>query len=246
LSCPTWIGRGIAGYLWIAKFPSRADRRDSGAWEFVLAELARKAGIEVADTALLTLGERGRTFVTRRFDRTGAGRRLFASAMTMTGKVDGEPAGYPDLARAVSDHVAHGAVRADLEQLFRRLVFNLLAGNRDDHLRNHGFLRLREGWRLAPAFDLNPADPNPAREMREHSLAIDGTVTAPNLGAAFATRGLYGLSERRSREIVGEVAMAVSGWRDVARSQGISEAEQEAVGAVFMPLPAEFRVSGVG
>lgn len=233
--------RGVAGDLWIAKFPSRTDRRDSGAWEFVFAELAREGGIEVADTALLSLGERGRTFVTRRFDRTESGRRLFASAMTMTGRVDGDPAGYPDLAQAVSDHVAHTAVRDDLEQLFRRLVFNILAGNRDDHLRNHGFLRLREGWRLAPAYDLNPA-----REMREHSLAIDGTITAPSLTAAFATHRLYGLSEPRSREIVGEVARAVSRWPDVARSQGISDTEQATIGAVFMPLPPEFEVNRDG
>lgn len=227
--------RGVAGDLWIAKFPSRTDRRDSGAWEFVFAKLARDAGIDVADTALLTLGERGRTFVTRRFDRAEAGRRLFASALTMSGKRDGEPAGYPDLAKAVSDHVVHTAVRDDLGQLFRRLMFNILAGNRDDHLRNHGFLRLGEGWRLAPAYDLNPA-----REMREHSLAIDGTITAPSVTAAFATHRLYGLSEPRAREIICEVARAVSSWPDIARSQGISEPEQATVGAVFMPLPPEF------
>jgi serine/threonine-protein kinase HipA len=227
--------RGVDGDLWIAKFPSRTDRRDSGAWEEVFARLAREAGIQVADTALLTLGERGRTFVTRRFDRTDTGRRLFASAMTMTGKRDGELAGYPDLARAVSDHVAHAALRHDLEQLFRRLVFNILAGNRDDHLRNHGFLRLKEGWRLAPAYDLNPS-----REMREHSLAVDGISTAPSLTAAFGTHRLYGLSEPRAREVVLEVARAVSRWRDVARSQGISESERETVGAGFLPLPPEF------
>ena len=182
--------RGVDGDLWIAKFPSRTDRRDSGAWELVVARLARNAGIDVADTDLLTLGGGGRTFVTRRFDLTAEGRRPFASAMTMTGKRDGEPAGYPDLAQAVADHVAHNAVREDLEQLFRRLVFNILAGNRDDHLRNHGFVRLPEGWRLAPAYDLNPA-----REMAQHSLAIDGRTTTPSLTAALATRGCTSFSE---------------------------------------------------
>lgn len=149
-------------------------------------------------------------------------------------KRDGDPAGYPDHPRAISDHVAHGAVRADLEQLFRRLLFNVLAGNRDDHLRNHGFLRLREGWRLAPAFDLNPA-----RELREHALAVDGTTTAPNLPAAFATHRLYGLSEARGREIAREVDRAVSRWPDVARAHGISATEQATVGAVIMSLPTE-------
>lgn len=231
--------RGVDSDLWIAKFPSRTDRRDSGAWEEVFSQLARDAGIHVADSELLTLGDRGRTFATRRFDRTEAGRRLFASAMTMTGKRDGEPAGYPDLARAVADHVAPAAVREDLEQLFRRLAFNVLAGNRDDHLRNHGFLRLPEGWRLAPAYDLNPA-----REMREHSLTIDGTITAPSYAAALATHRLYGLSESRAREIVREVASAVSRWPAVADSAGISRLEQSTVGAVFMSLPPEFDRSG--
>ena len=224
----------VEGYLWIAKFPSRTDRLDSGAWEEVYARLARAAGIEVAETSLMRVGMHGHTCATRRFDRTEAGRRLYASAMTMTGKDDGEPAGYPDLAKAVADVVAHTAVRDDLEQLFRRLIFNVLAGNRDDHLRNHGFLRCPEGWRLAPAFDMNPA-----RENREHSLAIDGTTTEPSLPAALETHRLYGLSEGRAREIVREVAAAVSGWISVADSVGISRTEQETVGTVLQALPFE-------
>jgi serine/threonine-protein kinase HipA len=225
--------RGVEGDVWIAKFPSKTDRRDSGAWEEVYAQIARAAGIEVADTSLLRLGTHGQTFATRRFDRTQAGRRLFASAMTITGKEDGEPASYPDLAKAVTDVVAATAVRKDLEQLFRRLVFNVLAGNRDDHLRNHGFLRYSEGWRLAPAFDMNPA-----REMREHSLAIDGATTEPSLPAAMETHGLYGLSEERAREIVRQVGAAVSRWTSVADSVGISKTEQETVGTVLQQLPS--------
>jgi len=230
--------RGLDGDLWIAKFPSRTDRQDSAAWEEVYARLARAAGIEVAETSLLRLGPHGRTFATRRFDRTDVGRRLYASGMTMTGKQDGEPvgyaAGYPDLAKAVTDVVAHAAVREDLEQLFRRLVFNILAGNRDDHLRNHGFLRRPEGWRLAPAFDMNPA-----RQRREHSLAIDGSTTEPNLAAAIGTHRLYGLAEDEVSEIVGQVGRAVSTWASVADSVGIASVEQETVGAVFQTLPAE-------
>lgn len=231
--------RGVDHDLWIAKFPSRTDRRDSGAWEEVFAQLAREARIDVADSELLALGDSGRTFATRRFDRTEAGRRLFASAVTMTGKGDREPAGYPDLAMAIADHVAPAAVREDLEQLFRRLAFNVLAGNRDDHLRNHGFLRLPEGWRLAPAYDLNPA-----REMREHSLTLDGTITAPSLPAAIGIHRLFGLSDTGAREIVHEVASAVSKWPAVADSVGISRSEQATVGAVFMSLSPDFEQSG--
>ncbi len=231
--------RGADGDLWIAKFPSRTDRRDSGAWEEVYARLARAAGIDVSETSLLTLGGHGHTFATRRFDRVAANRRLFASAMTMAGKHDGEPAGYPDLAKAVTDVVAPAAVREDLEQLFRRLLFNVLAGNRDDHLRNHGFLRRPEGWRLAPAFDLNPA-----REMREHSLALDGRTTEPSLPAALATHGLYGLSSERGLEIVREVARVLAAWPSVADSVGISRLEQETVGAVIQASSAELVFGG--
>jgi serine/threonine-protein kinase HipA len=226
--------RSVEGDLWIAKFPSRTDRRDSGAWEEVYARLARASGIEVAETRLLTLGGHGRTFAARRFDRTDRARVLFASAMTMAGKQDGETAGYPDLAKAITDVVAPAAVREDLEQLFRRLIFNVLAGNRDDHLRNHGFLRRPGGWRLAPAFDLNPA-----REMREHSLAIDGMTTESSLPAALATHRLYGLSDGRAREIVREVGRALGSWPSVAASVGISKVEQETVGVVFQTLSAE-------
>jgi serine/threonine-protein kinase HipA len=190
----------------------------------VYARLARASGIDVAETRLLTLGGRGRTFATRRFDRRGQARVLFATAMTMAGKRDGETAGYPDIAKAITEVVAPGAVREDLEQLFRRLIFNVLAGNRDDHLRNHGFVRRAAGWRLAPAFDLNPA-----REMREHSLTIDGTITEPSLPVALATHRLYGLSDGRAREIVRKVDGALEIWPSVAESVGISKFEPSGV-----------------
>lgn len=226
--------RAVEGDLWIAKFPSRTDRRDSGAWEEVYARLARASGVDVAETRLLTLGGHGRTFATRRFDRTAQARVLFASAMTMAGKQDGQTAGYPDIAKAITEVVAPDAVREDLEQLFRRLIFNVLAGNRDDHLRNHGFLRRAAGWRLAPAFDLNPA-----REMREHSLAIDGTITEPSLPVALATHRLYGLSDGRAREIAEDVRRALISWRSVADSVAITKVEQDTVGVVLQTQPAE-------
>lgn len=227
--------------LWIAKFPSRTDRQDSGGWEYLYARLARAAGIEVSDARLLTLGGRGRTFVTRRFDRDPDGRRLFASAMTMTGKEDGEPAGYPDIAQAIRMHGAPAFVRDDLEQLFRRLIFNIVAGNRDDHLRNHGFLRTSAGWRLAPAFDMNPA-----REQREHAIAVDGSTIAPDLRATLATHRLYGLPEDRAVTIVGEVADALSDWPAVASETGIAESEQAIVGVAFSALASPFEITGRG
>ena len=224
--------RDVDGSLWIAKFPSRGDRQDVGAWEHVYANLARAAGVKVSDTDLLSIGGRARTFITRRFDRTSEGdRRLFASAMTLADMDDGDPAGYADVARAINLHVAPDMVRDDLAQLFRRLLFNVVAGNRDDHLRNHGFLRAPDGWRLAPAFDMNPA-----REAREHSLSLDGRTIAPDIVAALATHRLYGLSEAEALVVLREVTDVATGWRTEATRAGIPAAEQGIVGVAFAAL----------
>ncbi|MBI5488929.1 MAG: type II toxin-antitoxin system HipA family toxin [Deltaproteobacteria bacterium] len=219
------------GSLWIAKFPSNADRRDVAAWEQVYACLARAAGIEVSQTELLAIAGPRRTFATRRFDRTVHGRRLYASALTLTGRADARDADYIDIVQAITDHGAPRHVRDDLAQLYRRMTFNVLAGNRDDHLRNHGFLRHADGWRLAAAFDLNPA-----REMREHSTAVNGTVVGPSAADVLAARSFFGLSDRGARSIIREVAAAVGEWRRIATATGIERAEQQQVAGALAAL----------
>lgn len=219
------------GTLWIAKFPSKTDRRDVAAWEHVYARLAGDAGIEVPPTHLLSITGEQRTFATRRFDRTEHGRRLYASALTMTGSMDTSAADYIDIADAISRHAAPEYVRADLEQFYRRMTFNVLAGNRDDHLRNHGFLRRTEGWRLAPAFDLNPA-----REMREHAIAVNGRTVAPTASDVLEVRALFGLSDAEARSIVREVAAAVSRWREAASATQIGRSEQDQVAVALTAL----------
>jgi serine/threonine-protein kinase HipA len=227
--------RDTDGSLWIAKFPSRDDRRlDIGAWEYVYARLARKAGIEVADHRLIAVNGpgRGRTNLARRFDRDGVGnRRLYTSAMTMTDHRDGESASYPDIAQAISDNVAPGAVKRDLAQLFRRLAFNVVVGNRDDHLRNHGFLRSIDGWRIAPAFDMNPA-----REAHPHSLSLDGRTEAQDPGTVLSTHRLYGLSESEAKQIMSDVVRAARDWELEAEEAGIAENEQRIVSGAFAAL----------
>ena len=216
------------GTLWIAKFPSREDRRDVGRWEYLLITLARSAGITVPDCRALTLSPVGTTVATRRFDRTGPDRRLYASAMTLTGKRDGAEASYLDLALAVADHVDPAAIGDDLEQLFRRLAFNILVGNRDDHLRNHGFLRAVSGWRLAPAFDLNPSPESP-----EHSLAIDERSHGPDVATAIETASFYRLGTDKAARIVREVAAAIGDWREAARSLDLPADEVELMATVI-------------
>jgi len=214
--------------LWIAKFPSRDDRRDVGGWQYLMTVLARDAGIVVPDIDRLTLSPAGTTFAARRFDRVAESRRLFASAMTLTTKRDGEEASYLDLALAVADHVEPAAIEADLEQLFRRLAFNIVGGIRDDHLRNHGFLRGLSGWRLAPAYDLTPTP-----ESNEHSLAIDDRSHVPDVATAIHTSPFYRLSGSRAEAIVREVRAAVSGWRARARQIGLTMDEIELAAGGF-------------
>lgn len=229
--------RGPDGSLWIAKFPSKTDRRDVAAWEYVYARLARAAGIETPETQLLRIAGAQRTFATRRFDRTDRGRRLYASALTLTGGLEASRADYIDIAQAISAHASAAHIRADLEQIYRRMTFNVLAGNRDDHLRNHGFLRHSSGWRLAPAFDLNPA-----REMREHATAVNGKRNRPTASDVLEVCPFFGLSDPSARSIIRDVAGAVAEWRTVASAAGIGRTEQDDVSVATSALDSAGRI----
>lgn len=148
------------GHPWIAKFPSLRDERNMGAWEFLTCCLAIKSGIITALSRIRNFSGEYDTFMTKRFDRTDSGERIhFASSMTMLRKKDGDSGetgvSYLDLADFL---IKNGArVDNDLEQLWRRIIFNISVSNIDDHLRNHGFLLREDGWVLSPAYDMNPS-----------------------------------------------------------------------------------------
>lgn len=215
--------------LWIAKFPAQEDRYDIGKWEYLAHRLANNAGIQVPHARVEQLGSQYHTFCVQRFDRLNHRRRMYASAMTMTGKQDGESGSYLDIAQALTEHGARGFIETDLAQLFRRLVFNVAIGNRDDHLRNHGFLRGDSGWRLAPAFDVNP---NPAK--REHSLHLGVATTPENaLEEVVSTYEFYRLNEQQAAIILDEVLGAVQTWREEAKSLQIAAAEIKRMESVF-------------
>lgn len=218
------------GQLWMAKFPSADDTYDVGLWEFVTCQLARAAGIEMPDTTLLELSSRGHTFAVRRFDRIGDARIHYASAKTLLNTPNGGAASYEDLALVVSTQGTSGSISADLEQLFRRVVFNVLVGNRDDHLRNHGFLRQGNGWRLSPAFDVNP---NPYKDV--HVLGLAGDDPTPSTALVNATRKTYGLSLASASRVIAEVRAAVEGWETEARRIGASRSEITTMQAVIDP-----------
>jgi serine/threonine-protein kinase HipA len=219
---------GDDGSLWIAKFPSREDRYDVGAWEYVVGRLAAAAQIAVPASRLLRLASPYRTYCARRFDRDRGNRRLYASAMSLTGGRDHGEAGYLDIARAIRDFGDPDAIADDLRWLFRRVVFNVLVGNRDDHLRNHGFLRAAGGWRLAPAFDVNPS-----LDKGEHSLALDASQRLPDLDIVRETAPLYRLTPAEADEVFADVRRAVGGWREEARRIEVPAEEIDRMAAAF-------------
>lgn len=218
------------GTLWIAKFPSREDRLDVGAVEYLLHQLAGSCGIEVPTARLETLGGRGRTFCVRRFDRQGTSRRMYWSAMTLLGKSDGDDASYLEIAEALQNHVDLETVERDLHQLYRRILFNILVGNRDDHLRNHGFLRGATGWTLAPAFDLNPEI-----DRLEHALAIDESDPRPLPANLRATAEYYRLDPAGAERIERELRAQLVDWRAVAKRIGIMGGDIDRLASVILP-----------
>jgi serine/threonine-protein kinase HipA len=155
--------------------------------------------------------------------------------MTLLRKEHSEGTSYLELAQFLRSNGDGTQAAADLAQLFRRVVFNVAVGNRDDHLRNHGFVLGANGWRLAPAFDVNPNI-----DKAEHVLNIDGVDSRPSLETVLSTARFYGLSPDRAGQVVEEVASVVDGWRDAARKVGIAAADVELSAGAFS-AHAEYR-----
>lgn len=223
------------GSLWIGKFPARDDERDVGAWEYAVHALAIKAGVDVPPANLLRLNNDFHTFCTQRFDRIGGTRRFYASAMTLLRKEHSEGTSYLELAQFIRSQGDAEHVEADLAQLFRRVVFYVAVGNRDDHLRNHGFLLGKTGWRLAPAFDVNPNI-----DKAEHVLNLDDGDNRPSLETVLNTAEFYGLTHDSARKIVEEVVSAVGQWESIARKEHIAAADIDLTSGAFS-AHTEFR-----
>lgn len=210
----------LDGTLWIGKFPARNDEVDVGGWEFVVHTLARRAGIAVTEAKRMRFNNEFHTFCTRRFDRIGTKRRFYASAMTLLNKEQSEGCSYLELAQFLYQHGNPVQRKHDLAQLFRRVVFNVAVGNRDDHLRNHGFLLEPNGWQLAPAFDMNANI-----DKDTHVLNIDDVDNRPNLSTVLETAAFYGLQTTAAQHIVDEVMAVVCDWQTVARDEGLSTSD---------------------
>jgi serine/threonine-protein kinase HipA len=219
------------GGLWIAKFPSRHDDVDTGAWEDVAHQLARKAKVNVAVSQSRAFTHKHRTFLTKRFDRTDRAERIhFASALTLLQRRDGDDASCGASYLEIAEFLMREGARPerDLEQLWRRIVFFICISNADDHLRNHGFLLERSGWILAPAYDINPV-----RDAGGLTLNISETDNALSLELAKEVGPLFRIKKDRANEIITEVASAVNEWCSVASSLHISIHEQDRMKRAF-------------
>ncbi len=217
------------GALWIAKFPAKDDVRDIGAWEMLTHTLGVRAGIDVPPARTYKFNNDYHTFCVKRFDRHGASRVFYASSMTMLDRAESEGASYLDLAQFLMTNGSKSFIKPDLEQLFRRVVFNISVGNRDDHLRNHGFLLTADGWRLSPAFDVNPNT-----EKATHVINIDDVDNSPNIDSAMSTAACYELSDDRAAEVCREVLSVVSTWKSVAKEYRITNVDISLMEAVFL------------
>lgn len=209
--------QAMDGSLWIAKFPSKHDEYNSGAWEKVANDLAKMCGLNVPESKLENLSQNGSTFIVKRFDRIGDKRIHFSSAMTLLGKKDGEEGtSYLDLVDFVK---AYGVnPKQDLKELWQRVVFNIMISNTDDHLRNHGFILENNGWRLSPVYDINPIP-----DGNSLALLIDNEDSSLDLELALATAELYNLKLSEAKNLIQDMAQVIrTNWKSIAEKYGLS------------------------
>ena len=216
--------------LYIAKFPSRKDDYDVGLWEHFSHLLAKKAGVNAAETRVISTSDKYHTLLSQRFDRREDGKRIhFASAMTLLGLNDGDNAntgnGYLDMVDFILQNCTN--VEDNLKELYRRVAFNICIGNTDDHFRNHGFLLTIKGWTLSPAYDMNPT-------LNEYqSLLINSHSNKSDLNELLNSCEEYMIQKNIAQQIIGKVLVAVKDWKILATRLRIERNEQERFSSVF-------------
>ena len=217
------------GNLWIAKFPSRKDEYNVGAWEKTAHDLAKLCGLQSPETRLESFSEYGSTFLIKRFDRNSDRRIHFASAMTLLGKSDGqsEECSYLDIVSFMKSN--GGSPKEDLKELWKRMLFNMLITNSDDHLRNHGFLLTEKGWVLSPLYDINPVPYGNCL-----SLSIDGISNEISIENAIATAKYYGISVKEAEETANGMIHKIQGnWVKLAEKNRLTRAAIEYMRPAF-------------
>lgn len=217
------------GHLSIAKFPHKEDSSNVVLWEGVALTLAARARIAVSEWHVVQVAKKA-CLILRRFDRRDGERVPLLSAMSMLGAADNEAHTYLEIVEALRQQGA--SPNEDLKELWRRIVFNVLISNTDDHLRNHAFLyENQKGWRLSPAYDMNPVpvDVKP----RILTTAIDPEDDSASMDLAFAAAEYFGLQKAEAKTIAAEVGAAVGQWRQEAQKAGISKAEIDRMASAF-------------
>lgn len=216
--------------LWIAKFPSKNDSIDKGAWEFLAYKLARDVGIEISTSRIERVTGKFHTFFTKRFDRLKNERIHFASAMTLTSNneetIKEKTVSYLDIAEFIKFSCYQN--KKDLNQLWKRIVFNISISNTDDHLRNHGFLLTNKGWTLSPAFDINPSI-----DKNGLSLNIDTHDNSLDFELAKSVGLYFQLSNNEMNVIIEEIKNAVKNWKTLAHGIGITKSDIEMMSSAF-------------
>lgn len=217
--------------LWIAKFPSKNDENDTGAWEMVAHDLAALCGLNAPEAKLEKFSSLGSTFLVKRFDRIGKKRVHFASAMTLLGKTDGASAtdgsSYLDIVAFIKSYGAQP--KKDLLELWKRIVFNMAITNTDDHLRNHAFILTRNGWSLSPLYDVNPV---PYGD--ELSLNVDEEDNRINIDLAIQTAMRFGIKESDAESYAKDILEIVrEHWMGLASEYGLTRRQIEEMKPAF-------------
>ena len=227
---PKAVMADAKGNLWLAKFPHKEDEYDVQSWSYLVLKLAEMAGISVPPCQRVP-AKRRTVLLVSRFERLGTARLPFLSAMSMLGAADGETHSYLEIVDSLRRYGAQP--EKDQRELWRRVLFNVLVSNVDDHLRNHGFLydSVHRGWRLAPAYDLNPVP----HDLRPPYLAtaINEGETEASFELVMSTVGYYGLGGDEARRIIRATVQAVSGWRRQAAKLRIHRKEVERMASAF-------------
>lgn len=217
--------------LWIAKFPSKSDDINKGAWEMVVHDLAIMCDLNVPEAKIEDFSKNGSTFLVKRFDRNGSQRIHYASALSLLGKKDGDNANtgssYLELVSLIRQYGA--TPKKDLQELWKRIVFNMAVSNTDDHLRNHGFLLSDEGWKLSPLFDVNP---EPTGDTL--SLNVDEYNNMIDFELALSVAQQYDVSPKLAEEILKEIKYVVdNNWKRIACGYGLGRGSIEMMSPAF-------------
>ncbi|MEW9612423.1 type II toxin-antitoxin system HipA family toxin [Shinella sp. S4-D37] len=209
------------GVLWLAKFTSVHDQQPIERVEVATLRLAEACGIRTPMTRLELADTSFPVALIQRFDRRGAARIPYISARTALGKTGAELGSYTEIVDFM--RAASSDPMADFRELYRRLIFTILVSNKDDHLKNHGFLYVGAGqWRLSPVFDVNPA---PDRNPHLETAILEGGAHDRSIKLALEACEFFEIPEAEARDIIRATALLISdGWREGLRQVGVSGA----------------------